>query len=76
MISIYLIKRISSQENSKTSKSSFKYETEKFWIDMYIVEEENNPFNLLTSFFIRLLIIPHSTCSIERQFSQMAMIKN
>jgi len=37
---------------------------------------KNNPFKLLSQFFIRLLTIPHSNCYIEQQFSQVSLIKN
>jgi len=63
-------------EDYQTANSSSRYHIESFWIDMYKVEEEKNPFKQLASFFINLMLIPQSNCYIERQFSQVSLIKS
>ena len=65
-----------SLENYRTSNSLSRYDIESFWIDMYKIENEKYPFKLLSFFFINLMTIPHSNCYVERQFSQVSLIKN
>jgi len=62
-------------ENYKSSSAVSRYNVEKFWIDMYNIEPEKNPFALLSNFFVNLLTIQSSNSYVEERFSQVKLIK-
>ena len=51
-----------------------KFDLENFFID--ILKSQENPFPILSEFFINFMVIPNSTCFVERLFSQVTHIKN
>jgi len=62
-------------ENYRTSNSASRHNVEQFWINVFRIVDDKNPFKLLSQFFLQLLTIPHSNSYIEQQFSQVNLIK-
>ena len=55
-------------------KKNSEFKAESYWIELFKLKEEST--NLISRFFINLMIIPHSNAEVERIFSCVKLTKS